>query len=57
MPSEKGAGIRRHACGVDRGGRAASAPDVHDSKDAAAVLSISPRTAQAALPHRASVRE
>ena len=30
---------------------------IHDPKDAAAVLSISPRTAQAALPHRASVRE
>ena len=57
MPSEEGADIWRDACGVDLGGGAASAFHIHHSKDAAAVLSISPRTAQAALPHRASVRE
>ncbi len=52
---------RRHACGVDRGGRAASAFHIHDSPHdvpaAAAVLSISPRIAQATLRHRASMRE
>ena len=57
MPSEKGASIRRHACGVDPRGRAASAFHVHDSKNAAAVLSISPRIVEATLPHRASMRE
>ena len=57
MPSEECASVRRDACGVDPRGHAASAFHIHHSKDAAAVLSISPRTAQATLPHRASVRE
>lgn len=61
MPSEEGADIWRDACGVDPGGGAASSFHIHDSPhdfpDAAAVLSISPRIAQATLPHRASMRE
>ena len=57
MPSEEGAGVQRDAGGVDPGSGAASSFHIHDPKDAAAVLSISPRTAQATLPHRASVRE
>ena len=42
-------GVWRHAGGVDLGGRAASTLHIHDPKDVAAVLSISPRTAQANL--------
>ncbi len=57
MPSEEGAGVQRDAGGVDPGGGAASSFHIHDPKDAAAVLSISPRIAQATLPHRASMRE
>ena len=56
MPSEKGAGVRRDAGKVDRGGRTASAFHVHDSKDVAAVISISSRIVEATLPHRASMR-
>ena len=56
MPSEEGASIGRHTCGVDSRVRAASAFHIHHSKDAAAVLSISPRTAQAILPYCASMR-
>ena len=41
MPSEKGASVWRHACGVDPRGRAASSFHIHDPKNAATVLSIS----------------
>ena len=57
MPSEEGADIWRDACGVDPRGGAASTLHIHDPKDAAAVLSISARIAQATLSHRASMRE
>jgi len=56
MPSEEDADIWRDACGVDPGGGAASSFHIHDSSDAAAVLSISPRIVEATLSHRASMR-
>jgi hypothetical protein len=49
--------VRRDAGGVDPGSGAASSFHIHDPKDAATVLSISPRIVEATLPHRASMRE